>query len=75
MCGHSTNSGANRGDPRIDNGPRTTCVWARGVFSVFARGERRLGHPPGWVPASAGTCHSSKRFICEIAGNGHFVVC
>ncbi len=73
--GTPTGSGTNTCGHGIYSGPRTGCTLARNVFSVFARGERKLGHPPGWVRAAGAKRHSTQRFTCYIAGNEHFVVC
>jgi len=73
--GTPTESGANRCGHGVYSGPRTGCGLARNVFAVFARRERRLGHPPGFVRARGGASQRPQRFACEIAGNDHFVVC
>lgn len=73
--GTPTDSGAVRCGHGIYGGPRTSCVLAGHVFSVFARGERALGHPPGWVRARGSRHSKLQRFGCEIAANDHAVVC
>lgn len=72
--GTPTDSGAHRCGHGVYSGPRTGCALARKLFSVFARGEHRLHHPPGWVRVARAR-HRTKRFTCEVAGNDHFVVC
>lgn len=74
--GTPTGSGAHRCAHGLYSGPRTGCVLARHVFRVFARGEHKLGHAPGYVRARGHRRSRLRRFKCEIVTNGpNFVVC